>query len=265
VPDDRGSLAPGADALDVSKAEVDRVFDAWRKRLRFAVEGPDGRFSTAWATWEKNDTVYVAGRTTGGAIKVSLHPREMGGYRLAYTKDFYAKVRDRVPQREIVTWPTPEVSEREVVLVVSICFPTAFMRSGPPPSSQKRKYLILGVSQSGRAGYVGFFLSRAGKEAIEASAPRGHMPIVGWSFDDGTSISLVAWESEFDASVLPRSGEPLKETTVISFGPIVPERTGANPTMMLFNEPGPGIPLRIIELGGASLRPYRLDTSRPVG
>jgi hypothetical protein len=81
-------------------------------------------------TWEKNDTIYVAGRTIGRAIKVSLHPPEMGGYRLAYTKDFYANVRDRVPQREILTWPRPEVGEKEVTLVASICFPTDFMRSG---------------------------------------------------------------------------------------------------------------------------------------
>jgi hypothetical protein len=250
--------------LDVSRAEVDRAFDSWRKRLRFAVEGPDGRFSTAWATWEKNDTIYLAGRTIGGAFKVSLHPPEMGGYRLAYTKDFYAKVRDRVPQREIVRWPRPEIGEKEVVLVASICFPTDFMRSGPPPSSRNRKYLILGAPQSGRAANVGFFLSRAGMKAIETSAPTGHMPIVGWVFEDGSSISLVAWESEFDPGVLPKSGEPLNGATVISFGPIVSERAGSNPTMMLFNEPGTGVPLQIIELGGVSVHPYRPDIS-PVG
>jgi hypothetical protein len=259
------SAAARNPALDVSRAEVDRAFDSWRKRLRFAVEGPDGRFSTAWATWEKNDTVYAAGRSIGGAIKISLHLPDRGGYRVAYTKDFYAKVRDRVPQREIVTWPRPEVSEKDVVLIASICFPTDFMRSGPPPSSRNKKYLILGAPKSGRAANVGFFLSRAGKEAIEASAPKGHMPIVGWVFEDGTSISLVAWEREFDPGVLPKSGEPLKGATVIGFGPIVPEGTGAHPTMMLFNEPGPGIPLQIIEVGGVSLRPYQPDASPPVG
>lgn len=251
--------------MDVSRAEVDRAFDSWRERLRFAVEGPDGRFSTAWSTWEKNDTVYVAGRTSGRFIKVSLHLPDKGGYRLAYDKPFYLTIKERVPQREIVTWPRPEVSERDVVLVASICFPTDFMRSGPPPSSRDKKYLILGAPHSGRAANVGFFLSRAGTEAIAASAPRGHMPMVGWVFDDGTSISLVAWESEFDPAVLPRPGEPLKGATVMTFGPIDHERPGGNPTMMLFNEPGPGVPLQIIELGGVSLRPYRPDTSLSVG
>ena len=251
--------------MSVSRAEIDRAFDSWRKRLRFAVEGPDGRFSTAWATWEKNDTVYVAGRTSGRFIKVSLHPPHMGGYRLAYDKPFYSTIRDRVPQREIVTWPRPEVSEKEVVLVASICFPTDFMRSGPPPSSRDKKYLILGAPQSGRAVNVGFFLSRAGKEAIEASAPSGHVPIERWDFEDGTSISLVAWESEFDPVVLPKGGEPLKGAPVNVFGPIVPKRTGARPTIMLTNKPGPGIPLQLIELGGVTLQPYQADPSRAVG
>ena len=119
--------------MDITRKEIDRAFEGWRKRLRFAVEGPDGRFSTAWVTWEKNDTVYIAGRTIGRAIKISLHPPAMGGYRVAYTKDFYSKVQDRVPEREIVTWPRPEVSAKETVLIASLCFPTDFMQSGAAP------------------------------------------------------------------------------------------------------------------------------------
>ncbi|RVO81903.1 hypothetical protein [Sinorhizobium medicae] len=235
---------------------VERFLDGWHRKARFAVEGPEGRFSTAWATWEHADTIYIAGRTIGGFLKVSLHP--VGGYRLAFTKEFHPRVKDRAAAfstRDLALWPKPDVSGHTAVLVTSLCFPTDFLKSGPPPSSSAKQYLILQAPLAGRAAYVGFFLSDSC--SIEVLEPfflsRNMKPFIRWDFDDRSSISMVAWENAFDHSMLPKISAPSAIVPLTDTGKIGPEELGDDLTGLLWNKPGPGAPLRIVELGGISL------------
>jgi hypothetical protein len=238
----------------MTNVRVERFLRGLRKKARFAIEGPGGRFSTPWPTWEHGDTIYIVGRNLGGVLKVSLHP--VGGYRLAFTKEFHPQAKKRTRSfatRDLVVWPKPDLSGNEAALIASLCFPTDHLRSGPPPASARKQYLLLQAPAPGRATNVGFFLSRAPAEALETAFLQIGKPLFRWDFDDATSISVVAWESGFDPSVLPNKINPRAILPLLGSREIRPERYH-DLTAMIWNEPGSGVPLQIIELGGLSLR-----------
>jgi hypothetical protein len=56
---------------------------------RFGVGSADGPRSAVWRLWTGKGTsdVYVAARTLGGNLKVSLH--ESGVWRYAFTKEYW--------------------------------------------------------------------------------------------------------------------------------------------------------------------------------
>ncbi len=233
---------------------VDHLLAAWAKRLRFAVKGFDGRFSTAWAVWEHRDTLYVASRSVSGCLKISLHPE--GGYRFAFTKEFYPNIKDRSPAfrtRDLVIWPKPNLSNAKATLVASISFPTDYLRSGPPPSSAKSKYLLFEAPPAGWATIVGFFLSRLPPEQLEPSFLRFGKPLFHWSFEDQSGLSLVGWVDKFDSRILPTSFASSAMVPLTASGKIGDVDLRANLTCMFWNRPAPGEPLRLVEAGGVTL------------
>ncbi|MEO4045016.1 hypothetical protein AAFN47_25740 [Hoeflea sp. CAU 1731] len=237
------------------KARVEQFMQAWSHRLRFAIEGPEGRFSTPWAVWGHKDTVYIASRKLGGSMKVSLHPE--GGYRYAFTKQYHPKIEGRsskLEKRDIVVWDKPDMSDKITAMVACVYFPTDFLRSAAPPSSPKRKYLILHVPKSGWTARVGFFLSY---QPIEILAPA--LKLIGllcghWELSDGSSISMVASDMSFDPSVLP-SGQNGAFTPLNKSGVMDPANYDANLTAVMCNDPGPGEYLQMVEVGGVRIKP----------
>lgn len=235
------------------RVPLDRFFKA-SKRIRFAVEGDDGRYSTSWAMWEHRDTIYIASRSLGSKIKVSLHPH--GGYRLAFTKEFHPVVRDRsqaFAARDFAVWPRPELDGNIALPVAVLCFPGDYLRSGPPPSAPKTPYLVFQVPQAGWAAHLGFFLSKAPAGELEAFLLTFGQPIFRWEFEDGSSISVASWIKEFDPGVLPNGKVQASIVPLTETGEIGSADIGVGLTGMIWNKPGPGVPLYLIEVGGLKL------------
>lgn len=234
---------------------AEKLLNSWQRKSRFAVEGPNGKFSTSWAAWENGNSVYVAGRTIGGFIKVSLH--QSGGYRLAFTKEFHPKIQNRDPMfksRDLAIWSKPSVDTNNAALVASICFPTNGLVSNPPMSKPAKPYLIIQAPSMNRAANVGFFLSKASPDKLETSFSKFGKAFCHWDFHDGTSISMVAWESDFDPNMLPMVDRPVRPISLTESGIFDSKGYGRNLTALGWNAPGPNGPLSMIEMGGISMR-----------
>lgn len=239
---------------DVMPAEkrFERFLQAWSRKSRFAVEGPKGKFSTAWAAWEHKDTVYFAGRTIGGFIKVSLHP--VGGYRLAFTKDYHPKIKHKnelFENRNLAVWPKPNLENKIIALAACVYFPTDYLNSAPPPSSVRKQYLILQTLSPNRMVKIGFFLSHEKISTLKPVLQKIGIPLCRWEFSDGSSISMVAAEEPFHPSILP-TGIPVNG---IDFTNLKKLKTNqrSDLTSLMWNEPGPNSPLQLLEIGGVSL------------
>ena len=240
------------DKTPIEKVEV--FVRAWTKKARFVVAGPNGKYSTVWAAWETNDSIYVAPRSVGGVLKASLHPNS--GYRFAFTKEFYKKldgVTHNFKKRDFAIWPKPKIIENSVTLILSICFPNDFFQAESPPDIVKKSILILQSPSQRCAGCVGFFQASGSTDDLEMYFKTFGKPLIHWDFDDGSKIFMVYWEVEFDKNILPR---PDSQTPMI---PLTDEAkklafdVSNEYTAMLWNEPTAGEPLQIIELGGQSL------------
>lgn len=187
-------------------------------------------------------------------MKVSLH--EQGGYRLAFTKEFHPKIQERSEKfrsRTLAVWSKPLVSKDKADLILSICFPTDNLMSNAPPSSAKKPYLILQAPESGRAVNVGFFLSGAPADRLEKSFSKYGKAFCHWDFRDGTSISMVAWESDFDRSSLPKVGANSDLVPLTDSGKIDLPEHQSDLTALAWNDPGLTGALQMTELGGVSL------------
>ncbi|MFG1373868.1 hypothetical protein V5F32_16960 [Xanthobacter oligotrophicus] len=230
---------------------------ASQDKVRFAVEGPDGRYSTAWAAWSHGETVYIAGRSIGGFLKASFHPE--GGYRFGFTREFHERpekpIRGSAP-RSLVVWPRPVTGPNEIWQIASICFPVRHLHSSPPVSTAKKQYVVFQASAADGAVFVGFFLSRVSVEAVESAFKQvGKIPIGQWLLADGHAITMAVWETPFDPRAIDElSGIGTRFFRPLSAEPIPSSREALkNLTLLACNEPSADIPLQLLEVGGISI------------
>ena len=101
--------------MDRSKEEV----------VRFAVGGPDEPRSCVWRVWKGKGTsdVYIAIRTLGGVLKVSLH--ESGVWRFGLTKEFWETRGENDADRLIEKWERPQPLREGVTSAFDIIVPSA--------------------------------------------------------------------------------------------------------------------------------------------
>jgi hypothetical protein len=220
-------------------------------KFRFAIEGPDGSYSTPWAVWAHGDTVYISARPTGGFVKISLHP--VGGYRFAHTKEFHSRIRGRDPKlvsRDLIVWPQPDLTGKTAAVVVSLCFPTDLFWSNRPPASRSRRYVIFKVQDQGSAACVKFFVSNQPREILDPYLRTVGHPVCYWSAN-GNSITLVVSKASFDRSAFQQEYGvtdivPLTDSGVI-------EHFGGPLSGIVWGEPRLGEPLEMWEIGRAIL------------
>ncbi|MFG1348204.1 hypothetical protein [Xanthobacter autotrophicus] len=230
---------------------------ASQDKVRFAIEGPHGRYSTAWVAWGHEGTVYVAGRSISGFLKVSLHPE--GGYRFGFTREFHElpdkPIRVSGP-RSLVAWPRPVTGPNEIRQIASICFPVQHLHSSAPVSTAKKPYVVLQASTADGAAFVGFFLSRVSPVAVESAFKQvGKVPIGQWHLADGHAIAMAVWEAPFDPSAIDDlSGKGTGFFRLLSADQDLNSReVSKNLTFLACNEPSADIPLQLIEVGGLSI------------
>lgn len=231
--------------------DLSKFGERWVNATRFAVEGPDGRFSTGWRVKRSKDDIYIFGRTIGQALKISLHPG--GDYRLALDGNFYRKVRDRLAGRLLISWPRPSLDGIAAAEVLGICFPIDHLASGRPAAASTSPYVLFDGNSPGDAVYVLFFLSKLPAQELEPLLRTRGSPMIRWELSDGTNISMVVHVGDFDRGLIPLNRLPRSVIPMTATGTIDDHHYKTPLTMMIWDQPAPGAPLRVIEVGGVTL------------
>ena len=186
---------------------------------------------------------------------MSIQPRV---YRLAFVDTFHNRMMDqgRAPaDRCIVRWPPPNVENgKAIVTVASIFFPTEFLKSGRPPSSTSKPYLMLEAARSGWAVEVAFFLTAVDPARTEqALLARSFAPILRWDLSEGKHITMAFREREFDVAKLLPSARAVGRSMLGNADVIAPGESRSGLTAMLWNDPSENRPLMITEIGGVTV------------
>jgi hypothetical protein len=227
-----------------------------KDKVRFAIGGPDERFSGVWVHWHHKSDFYIGARSILGSMKISLHKSRR--CRIAMTERHYATASQHglsVPNdRAFVKWERLEAPSEGAHLAVVLAFPTDFLRLEAPAGTKKKPLLLLESARPGKAVEIGFFLSREAKATLEPKFLAIGKPLFFTNLENSESVWMVAREAEFDTACLP-SAEKLNSSGGHLLDPNAFPTAGVprtNLNAILWNAPQTGEPLRVIEIGGVT-------------
>jgi hypothetical protein len=234
--------------LDTTELES-RLDHAFSKRIRVVAENTKGHFSSTWMFWGNKNDFYLGSRIISGNIKVSLHENGIGY--VGFDKKYFLEKQKQgigLSGKTLLQWNLPIPKELGAVHAASVLLPADYcLRSEPLSHSERRQTLILGV-EDGCTAEVGVFLSRELHTTLEAKFLPLWRPLFVVTLDNGLRVSIVARSKDFDASVLPKDEQmKLSKCTLLNQDAI---STGDNLNAMLWNNPGYGGTLQVIDVGG---------------
>jgi hypothetical protein len=237
--------------LSRAKVQVARLERSWEDRFRFVLQGPNNLCSAQWAVWGHKGSVYLASRSIGGSMKVSLHPR--GDYRFAEPREQRTMRIGDEPRRLYASWPRSEAPATGAKMILSLMFPVDTFKLQQPKGTASKPLLILRVEKLGVSVQFGFFVSREPQATLESKLLRIGRPMFCWQHGVDTTISMVSREVPFNFSMLP----PPPQIPSTSFPADAVDRPL---TALLWGDPQDGA-LGLIEVGGVTVTRSRSQSA----
>lgn len=227
------------------------------KRIRLVAENAKGQFSSTWMFWGNKNDFYFGSKTMLGSFKVSLHENGVGY--VAFHKPYFLNKKAEgieLSSRTVLEWRLPVPEALGAVHAASVLLPADYCRSGPLGDRARRQTIVFGV-EDGCAAEIGIFLSREKHTTLEAKLlPLGH-PIVMVSLENDLNVSVVVRLQSFDPRVLPTDEQRQSARGVLLEKSALSEDR-ENLNAMIWNKPGDGGVLQVIDVGGVSWK------SRPI-
>jgi hypothetical protein len=237
----------------VSREEFEAAINKnFKKTIRIVGENSSGQFSNMWTFVGGNDGFYLGSRNIFNAFKVSLHANNNRGY-VAYTKSYFNTKRAEGwlanEKKAVYEWDLPVTGEVGATHAVVVRLPAQFMRQHEHPYVSQKKALVFGI-EDGCALEVGIFLSRESHATIEGRLIKIGTPLCEVAIDNWLKVHIVVRSASFDSACLPNQSQitgaiatPLDAAAHLH---------STNLSAMLWNDPGDGGTLQIVDVGGVS-------------
>ena len=227
----------------------------FRKRIRIAAENPKGKYSSVWMFWGQGHDFYFGAKTLLQSFKVSLHKNGIGY--VAYDRQFRTRIQNSgisLPSKSISEWRFPTPATIGAVHLAVVRLPADFCTHGVTPSIQQKKTLVLGVEE-GCAAEIGVFASYEDMQTLEDRFLKIGNPLFAVRLDNGVTISIVVRSTSFDPSILPTS-DKLNHSKRIEFVAGSDIQNKDNLNMIVWNRPGDGEALQVVDIGGVRILPH---------
>jgi hypothetical protein len=226
-----------------------------KDRFRFVVGIPGKYYSAVWFAHGKKNSYYVGARSIGGSLKISLH--DDCNCRLAIPDEGVTAMKqqglDAPDNRAFVEWYRKPAPEEGANHIVSLIFPTDYLRLPLPEASYKKPVLIIQAAPPGKAIEVGFFSSREADVTLELKFLQTGKPLCRTTLENGETLWLVIREREFDRAVIPSEERWAEGERFHDKQTFVDESVQLNGLMsMLWDSPKDEETLRVIEIGGVA-------------
>ena len=230
-----------------------------KDKFRFVVGSRGGHHSGVWSAWGYKNDYYLGARSFLGSQRISLHQSRI--CRLAFTEKHMTELKaqwlDAPADRASVKWRRLPAPQDGAIHVVSLIFPTDYLRLPLPEASYKKPVLIIEAAPPGKAIEFAFFFSREAEATVEPKFLRVGRPLVRTILDNGETVWVVAREMGFDQRAIPSEERWTESTRFHDKEAFLDEGVGLeNLTGMLWNAPKDGERLQVIEINGirASMR-----------
>lgn len=229
--------------LDEFELKIDKAFS---KRIRLVAENSRAQFSSAWMFWGNKSDFYFGAKSILGALKVSLH--ENGRGYVGYHKPYFMKKRAEgiaIPAKTALEWALPQPGPLGAVHAASLILPADYCRAASLSDSARKNTLLLGI-EDGCCAEIGVFISHEHPSTLEAKLIELGRPMFVITLDNKIHVSLVARSRSFDRASLPSDEQTARTGALLLDG--TPDSDNLNAT--LWNDPGDGGALQIIDVGG---------------
>ena len=204
------------------------------RAARFCVGDPDGQRSSEWVVmWKPNTSdVYLAGRSLGGSLKVSLHATGQCHVRAPDPSKWFSSAR---PPRFLDLWQINPHSRYEFPF--GIIVPTSELRQAAWAKHREKGTIWLPAKQDS-AVEIAVFLTRAEPRPVTALASAGwHTTVVLERLPDGRDLWVVAGDAQLaEDRRIELANLKTQARPTISRLPVAP----ANPRLYLFATDGKG-------------------------
>jgi hypothetical protein len=244
--------------LDEFERKIDKAFS---KRIRLVAENSRAQFSSAWMFWGNNSDFYFGAKSILGALKVSLH--ENGRGYVAYHKPYFMKMRAEgiaIPAKTALEWALPQPGPLGAVHAASLILPADYCRATSLSDSSRRNTLVLGI-EDGCCAEIGVFISNEHPGTLEAKLMDLGKPMFVITLDNKMHVSLVARSRSFDRASLPSDEQTVRARTLLLDE--APDSDNLN--AMLWNDPGDGGTLQVVDVGGVRWRNVPTNAASSAG
>ena len=187
-------------------------------------------------------------------MKISLH--DEWNCRLAIPKEGMVAMKQQgldVPDRAFVEWYRKPAPEEDAFHVLSLIFPTDYLRLPLPEASYKKPVLFIQAAPPGKSIEVGFFSSREAYATVELKFLQIGKPLCRTTLGNGETLWVVIRETEFDRAVIPSEERWAESERFHDRQAFLDEGVQLDGLMsMLWDLPKDGESLRVIEIGGVA-------------
>jgi hypothetical protein len=233
----------------VTLEEFERRLDkAFFKRIRLVAENSHAQFSSTWMFWGNNSDFYFGAKSISGALKVSLH--ENGRGYVGYHKPYFMKKCAEgiaIPAKTVLEWALPKSGLLGAAHAASLILPADYCRAASLSDSSRKNTLVLGV-EDGCCAEIGVFISHEHPVTLEAKLMALGKPMFVITLENKMYVSLVARSRSFDRASLPSDEQAARGRALLLEMEGTPDNDNLN--AMLWNNPGDGGALQVIDVGG---------------
>jgi hypothetical protein len=227
-----------------------------KEPFRFVVGTHGGSHSAVWnIVADKKNDYYIGNRGFFRLTKISLHQSRI--CKVALTNEHVNGLKeqglDAPDDKASVTWRRVPAPVEDAVHVVSLIFPTDYLRLPAPELPPGDLVLSIEAAPLRKAIEVGFFFSREADVPVKPKFLQIGMPLVLTRLLNGETVWVVAREAEFDRMSIPseeRWAGNVRFHDRAAF--LEPGAVETDLITTFWNSPKDGECLRVIEIGGVT-------------
>jgi len=226
-------------------------------KFRFFIIDDDNNYrSSIWFISSKKDSIYISAKTMGGSLKLSIHPdnsKDNKNCQVGITSDYVKRLRDEgYNPLKSLRWTRPSTPDKGAVCVVSIEFPTDYLKADIPKAQgedvKKKMKFALPIAKPGCAVRVDVFYSKEQPDDLLKSFEKLNITMLGYiTLSNNEFVLVVAHHILFDPRMIPdiksRFGTPLD-------GAPAPGQSIKNAHAIMWTEPKDGSLIILSEING---------------
>ncbi|MCX6723127.1 MAG: hypothetical protein NT094_03600 [Candidatus Staskawiczbacteria bacterium] len=222
----------------------------------FIIDDNNNYRSSIWFISSKKDSIYISAKTMGGSLKLSLHPdnsKDNKNCQVGITSDYVKRLKEKgYNPLSPLRWIRPSTPEKGAVCVVSIEFPTDYLKADIPKAQDedinKKLKFALPIAKSGCAVRVDVFYSKEQPDDLLKVFEKLNITMLGYiTLSDGEFVLVAAHHTLFDSKMIPdierRFGIPLD-------GAPEPGKSIKNAYAIMWTEPKDGSLIILSEING---------------